>query len=119
MATDGRVAFLPESRAHRDRLDEQLAGQVENKGGFTHKARLAALGGIAALHPRVDEVLQGYEALLTPSVPDEAPVGFENTGSAAFNSVWTALHVPVVNVPGFQGENGLPRRRFTRGAPVS
>ncbi|KAK0713045.1 amidase [Lasiosphaeria miniovina] len=97
MTTDGRVA-----------LDEQLAGQVENKGGFTHKARLAALDGIAALQPRVDQVLQGYEALLTPSVPDEAPVGFENTGSAAFNSVWRALHVPVVNVPGFQGEDGLP-----------
>ncbi|KAB5570703.1 amidase [Coniochaeta sp. 2T2.1] len=108
MHTDGRTAFLPEYRAHKDKLDAFLVGHVENRGGFTHKARLEALDGIAALRPKVDAVLAGYEALLTPSVLDEAPVGIESTGSAAFNGVWTALHVPVVNVPGFQGENGLP-----------
>ena len=25
-----------------------------------------------------------------------------------FNALWTLLHVPVVNVPGFAGPNGMP-----------
>ncbi|KAJ9137837.1 Amidase [Coniochaeta hoffmannii] len=108
MSTDGRTAFLPEYRSHRERLDPFLVGHVENAGAYTHRDRLEALDGIAALRPKVDAVLASFDALLTPSVPDEAPPGIESTGSAAFNGVWTALHVPVVNVPGFQGENGLP-----------
>jgi Asp-tRNA(Asn)/Glu-tRNA(Gln) amidotransferase A subunit family amidase len=35
-------------------------------------------------------------------------LGIEKTGSAAFCLIWTALHTPVVNVPGFKGENGMP-----------
>ncbi|KAH8909663.1 amidase [Coniochaeta sp. PMI_546] len=108
MSTDGRTAFLPEYRANKDKLDGFLVGHVENVGAYTHKARLEALDGIGALRPKVDEVLGRYDALITPSVLDEAPLGIESTGSAAFNGAWTALHVPVVNVPGFQGENGLP-----------
>jgi Asp-tRNA(Asn)/Glu-tRNA(Gln) amidotransferase A subunit family amidase len=108
MSTDGTTSFLPEYRTHKDQLDPFLVGHVENAGGYTRRARLEALDGIAALRPKVDEVLSSFDALVTPSVPDEAPLGIESTGSAAFNGVWTALHVPVVNVPGFQGENGLP-----------
>ncbi|KAK3367728.1 amidase signature domain-containing protein [Podospora didyma] len=108
MATDGQASFLPEYRTHKDKLSDFLVGHVENDGGYTRKARLETLDGTAALRPKVDAVLAGYDALLTPSVPDEAPLGIGSTGSAAFNSIWTALHVPVVNIPGFQGENGLP-----------
>jgi Asp-tRNA(Asn)/Glu-tRNA(Gln) amidotransferase A subunit family amidase len=25
-----------------------------------------------------------------------------------FNAIWTVLHVPVINVPGFVGETGMP-----------
>jgi Asp-tRNA(Asn)/Glu-tRNA(Gln) amidotransferase A subunit family amidase len=108
MSTDGRTAFLPEYRTQKAKLDPFLVGHVENAAGYTHKARLEALDGIAMLRPNVDALLEGYDALLTPSVPDEAPLGIESTGSAAFNGVWTALHVPVVNVPGFVGENEMP-----------
>jgi Asp-tRNA(Asn)/Glu-tRNA(Gln) amidotransferase A subunit family amidase len=66
------------------------------------------MDGIAALKPKIDEIARRYTALIAPSVPDEAPVGIEHTGSAAFNGIWTALHVPVVNLPGFKGVNGLP-----------
>lgn len=108
MWSDGKTAFLPEYRSDKERLNGFLVGHVENAGGFTNKDRLEALDGVGALRPKVDEVLGRYDALITPSVVDEAPLGIETTGSAAFNGVWTALHVPVVNIPGFQGENGLP-----------
>lgn len=108
MATDGRVSFLPEYRTSKDLLSDFLIGHVENRANYTHRQRLEALDGIATLRPKIDSIFGQYDALLTPSVPDEAPVGIESTGSAAFNSAWTALHVPVVNIPGFQGDNGLP-----------
>ncbi|ELQ40264.1 glutamyl-tRNA(Gln) amidotransferase subunit A [Pyricularia oryzae Y34] len=81
---------------------------VENAAAITRRQQLAAFDAIAAARPRVDEILAGYDAVVVPSVPDEAPTGLESTGSAAFCVIWTALHTPVVNIPGFMGENGMP-----------
>ncbi|TID04926.1 Glutamyl-tRNA(Gln) amidotransferase subunit A 1 [Colletotrichum higginsianum] len=106
--SDGRPTFLPDYRAARGQLHEFLASHVENANKITRRAQLEAFDNIAAARPRVDRVLGGYDAVLAPSVVDEAPEGIASTGSAAFNGLWTALHVPVVNVPGFQGPNGMP-----------
>lgn len=105
---DGRTAFLPEFRAAKDQLHEQLVGHVENVHGHTHAQHVQALDSIAAARPRVDALLSEYAGVLTPSVPGEAPIGIKSTGSAAFQLIWTALHVPIVNIPGFAGENGMP-----------
>ncbi|KAL3485350.1 amidase signature domain-containing protein [Aspergillus germanicus] len=108
MAADARTSFISEYRRDKSKISKHLTGYIENKEGYTHAQYIAALDGIASLRPRIDEIGGRYAALLTPSVPDEAPVGIRETGSAAFCSMWTALHTPVVNIPGFQGENGLP-----------
>ncbi|KAL4915378.1 amidase signature domain-containing protein [Aspergillus aurantiobrunneus] len=108
MAADGRVSFLSEYRTDKTQIHEMLVGQVENGKGLSRAEELAAFDGVASLRPRIDEIAGRYAALLTPSVVDEAPLGIANTGSAAFNGMWTALHTPVVNVPGFKGENGMP-----------
>jgi Asp-tRNA(Asn)/Glu-tRNA(Gln) amidotransferase A subunit family amidase len=106
--SDGRTAFLPEYTVAKDMISSQLVGHVENSGKITRKAQLEAFDKIGAARPVVDGILGRYAAVLTPSVPDEAPLGIEKTGSAAFCLIWTALHTPVVNVPGFKGENGMP-----------
>ncbi|KXJ96207.1 amidase [Microdochium bolleyi] len=111
--SEGRVSFLPDYRCrtgedHQLLLDDFLVGHVENRDRITRRQQLAAWDGLAALRPRVDEVARGFDAVLAPSVPDEAPLGLESTGSAAFNAMWTALHTPVINLPGFQGANGMP-----------
>ncbi|KAH8695815.1 amidase signature domain-containing protein [Phaeosphaeriaceae sp. PMI808] len=105
---EGRTAFLPEYTVAKDKIADQLVGHVENRGKASHKMQLEAFDNIAAARPVVDDILGKYAAVLTPSVQDEAPLGLENTGSAVFCSIWTALHTPVVNIPGFQGENGMP-----------
>lgn len=89
LAGDGRTAFLPEYRAARDRLHEQLVGHVQNAEGYTRAEYLRAFDSIAAARPRVDAILSRYAAVLTPSVPGEAPEGIEKTGSPAFNLIWT------------------------------
>lgn len=55
-----------------------------------------------------DDLASDYDLVLTPSATGEAPVGIESTGSSAFNSMWTLLQVPVVNVPGLVGPSGMP-----------
>lgn len=106
--SDGRTAFLPDYSVAKEKLSEQLIGHVENTNKISRKAQLEAFDSISAARPLVDKILGEYAAVLTPSVPDEAPLGIEKTGSAIFCLIWTALHTPVVNVPGFQGENGMP-----------
>ncbi|KAK8066015.1 hypothetical protein PG997_012762 [Apiospora hydei] len=105
---EGRVAFLPEHRTAADRLHGFLVGHVENEHKYTRAEQLRAWDSMAALRPKMDAIAAGYAAIITPSVPDEAPKGLESTGSASFCSIWTGLHTPTVNVPGFKGENGLP-----------
>src|SRR5688500_13960117 len=52
--------------------------------------------------------ITGIDVLLTPSAPDEAPVGYGSTGASTFNRAWTLLATPCVSVPGAVGVNGLP-----------
>lgn len=87
--SDGRTAFLPEYTVAKDQISEQLVGHVDNKAKISRKAQLEAFDKIAAARPVVDELLGKYAAVLTPSVPDEAPLGIEKTGSAAFCLIWT------------------------------
>lgn len=108
LAGDGRVAFLPDYYIAKDKMHESLVGHVENENKHTRKTQLKAFDELAAMRPKVDALADKYAAIMAPSVIDEAPVGHGNTGSAAFCGPWTAMHMPVVNVPGFKGENGLP-----------
>jgi len=55
-----------------------------------------------------DDFIGGYDILLTPSAPGEAPSGLEWTGEPSFNGAWTALHVPCITVPAGTGPMGLP-----------
>ncbi|KAK1991340.1 amidase [Colletotrichum falcatum] len=106
--SDGRPSFLPDYRAAKDQLDDFLSSHVENTNKISRAAQLEAFDNIAMARPKVDKMLGKYDAVLVPSVVDEAPVGIASTGSAAFNGLWTALHVPVINIPGFKGANGMP-----------
>ncbi|TKA60673.1 hypothetical protein B0A55_11034 [Friedmanniomyces simplex] len=108
LKSDGRTAFRPEYMVAKDKLDRSLVEHVEEAHGYSRKDYLEAFDGVGALRPKWDAIAREYDAVIVPSVPDEAPDGIESTGSAAFNSMWTALHVPVINVPGFQGEHGMP-----------
>lgn len=89
LSADGRTAFLPEYMTAKPQLNEQLVGHVDNTTKIPRKAQLEAFDSIAAARPVVDAILAKYDAVITPSVPDEAPLGRESTGSAAFCCIWT------------------------------
>jgi Asp-tRNA(Asn)/Glu-tRNA(Gln) amidotransferase A subunit family amidase len=91
---DGATAFTPEYRTSRDRLAPFLASHVENRHKIPHWEELQAFDGVAALRPKMDDILGSYTAVITPSVPDEAPLGQEKTGSPVFNTMWTVSTTP-------------------------
>ncbi|GIZ43979.1 hypothetical protein CKM354_000718800 [Cercospora kikuchii] len=106
--SDGRVSFLPEYRLAKSSLAADLVEHVEEFHGYTRKQYLSACDTIAALRPKFDALAEEFDAVIVPSVPDVAPEGLERTGSAVFQGIWTALHVPIVNIPGFTGEENMP-----------
>jgi amidase len=115
---NGRIAELTEAEAEtnilreyrigKDKLDPQVTSWAENGRGTTRQRLLEVQDEIATLRPKMDEIAGKYSVLITPSVPGEAPEGLEWTGSPHFCSLWTALHTPAINVPGFAGSKGLP-----------
>ncbi|MBD0275889.1 MAG: amidase [Acetobacteraceae bacterium] len=62
----------------------------------------------AAARKALADVMEPFDALLTPSAPGEAPEGLGWTGDPAFNSLWTLLHAPCATVPAGDGPKGLP-----------
>ena len=63
-------------------MHPMLHGHVENHTKLTRKAQLQAYDGCARLRPVWDEFASKYDAVFTPGVVDEAPVGIESTGDA-------------------------------------
>ena len=61
----------------------------------------AARAGLAAF-------FGGYDAVIVPAAPGEAPAGLGNTGDPVFNRMWTLLGVPCATLPGRWADNGLP-----------
>ena len=66
---------------------------------------------------RCVEWFSNFDVLMTPSAPDEAPVGYGSTGASIFNRAWTLLGLPCVNVTGLKGVTGNPMGLQIIGAP--
>ena len=107
MSVEAPLAFVREYEKHRKRLGRNLRQSIER--GFTippeevQRVRRAQMVSAIA----VDRMFDRYDALLTPSSPGEAERG-DTVGSAVFNRLWTAMHLPCITLPSSRGPNGLP-----------
>jgi Asp-tRNA(Asn)/Glu-tRNA(Gln) amidotransferase A subunit family amidase len=93
---------------HRGEISEMLLERLEFGLGQSHEAIAAANATFAETQRSFPAVTEGFDVLVTPSAPGQAPEGLQSTGDAAFNFTWTSLHVPCVTVPAGTGPNGLP-----------
>ena len=107
MHAEGRAAFLSLARMMPHGLHDDFHARVENRDGYSRRRLLDAYNHAAACRSQFDAIAGTFDAVLTPSAPGEAPLG-DDPGNAVFNRVWTLLHVPCVNLPGFYGPSGLP-----------
>ncbi len=93
---------------HRDRLSPVLHDYLQSTRAITPAAYEAAQALTLRARAEAQDWLQDFDALLTPSAPDEPPVGYASTGPSNFNRLWTLLGVPCVSVPGAVGDGGAP-----------
>ena len=91
-----------------DQLSDSLRGQIERGREVRAVDYIRSLESIDALAAIADEILNDYDAFLTPAAPGTAPQGLDDTGSAAFCTIWTYLGMPAISVPLMTGANGLP-----------
>ncbi len=105
---EAAAAFLPEYLSSSDRLHVEFRDKVEYKTGVTAKAMAEAYDLAGACRPAFDRIAAGFDCVLTPSAPGEAPAGLGWTGDWVFNIMWTLLHVPCIAIPCTVGTNGLP-----------
>jgi amidase len=89
LSSDGHAAFLADYRTNKADIHHTLQAHAERSHGISRKAQLEAFDGIAKLRPEIDAIAGQWDAIIVPSVPDEAPEGLESTGSAAFNGMWS------------------------------
>jgi len=69
-----------------------------------HRAALAARERLIAAF---DRLIEGADAILCPSAPDEAPDA-AGTGDPRFCTLWTLVGAPALNLPCGRGPHGLP-----------
>ena len=108
MRGDARVSFLQEYRADKKGLHEDFRIDVENQRQITPEDLTRAYDVAAGCRAAFPDVLTGVDALISPSAPGEAVMFEEGHGDPVFNVIWSALHAPVINLPGLTGPRGLP-----------
>lgn len=105
---EGARCFAPDADAHPDLVSADARALHERGMAVDPAGYREAVRRFHGWRPEVDEAFAGYDAVLTPSAPGEAPRGLRFTGDITFNYLWTALHLPAVTVPAFTGPGGLP-----------
>jgi Asp-tRNA(Asn)/Glu-tRNA(Gln) amidotransferase A subunit family amidase len=99
-------------RHYYDRGGERLAPQtraaVEQGRIITATEYLDSLDWRKILYTGLEEIFERYDAILTPAVAGEAPLGLDTTGSASFNVLWSLTGVPAITLPLLSGTQGLP-----------
>lgn len=108
MQGEMRSAFMAEQRRFGDALYPELRDILADTRPHSRVELAAALDLAAECRRRFDAIAGDFSAILTPSTPGVAPPGPQDTGAATFNRIWTLLHAPCVNIPGFTGPGGLP-----------
>ncbi len=105
--TDLAFSFAAEYERGRDRLSERLREMIENGQRTLAVDYRGAIERRALLLTLLGELLNQYDALLTPATTGVAPLGTA-TGSPVFCSLWTLCGVPAISLPLLQDEAGLP-----------
>jgi Asp-tRNA(Asn)/Glu-tRNA(Gln) amidotransferase A subunit family amidase len=91
-----------------DQMSDVLRGIIERGAAARAVDYLDAVARRQALARRLDDILQGFDAALTPAATGEAPIGLAATGDPIFATLWTLLGVPALNLPVLTGAAGMP-----------
>jgi Asp-tRNA(Asn)/Glu-tRNA(Gln) amidotransferase A subunit family amidase len=108
MTFEAARSHAPEMLTCPDRLSAKLHELLEAGALIAPEDYDAAQALVAEARAGFSDVLAGFDVLLTPSAPGEAPEGLGATGNPVFNRIWTALGAPCISMPGLTGPSGMP-----------
>jgi amidase len=105
---EGAKALAAEVRDHLATFNPWNRARVEEAARITPTRYEQAKKDLAAARIALDRIFDDYDALLTPSLAGEAPVGLTEVRTATFNRLWTHMYTPAVSLPLFEGPNAMP-----------
>jgi len=108
MEPDLADALGHEFETGRERLSPRLVAMIESGLGATAVDYKRARARAAAYGEAIAQVFETCDAVLTPAVPGEAPLGLEATGDPAFCTLWTLTGLPALSLPLLRGASGMP-----------
>lgn len=108
MEADLARNFANEYRRGKNQLSTELRDMIERGQQVTRSNYGQVLAGKAEYEALVQEILDEYDAILTPATPGPAPAGIESTGSPVMNTIWTYCGTPALTVPLLQSPEGMP-----------
>jgi amidase len=103
--TAGGISCDMEYKLGRKFVSHTVIERAEH--GIDRQEMVKIWDELAALRPKFDKIARKYDGIITPSSLVEAPRRDEDD-VPDFCTLWTGLHAPTINIPGFAGENGLP-----------
>jgi Asp-tRNA(Asn)/Glu-tRNA(Gln) amidotransferase A subunit family amidase len=111
----GRIMNFEAARAlaweqshHRGAISARLLARLDDGWAVTREQYDDARQTARDARRQFADLMRGFDLLLTPSAPGEAPKGLASTGDSLFNRVWTTLGVPCITLPCGNGPQGLP-----------
>lgn len=100
--------FTYEIDHHYERLSAELReGRIRDGLGCSYDTYRQACALAEQSRAEVSAIFADIDVVLTVSAAGEAPSGTA-TGNPAFGAIWTALHLPCLNIPALTGPTGLP-----------
>jgi Asp-tRNA(Asn)/Glu-tRNA(Gln) amidotransferase A subunit family amidase len=114
----GAFRVLTTTENHKSLLDEINRGEATLNPWIREGLAVArqtgptdyefAKMGASFYRRRFATLFDSFDALLTPSAQGEAPRSLAGATVGAFNSFWTWMYVPCVNLPAFTGPHNMP-----------
>jgi Asp-tRNA(Asn)/Glu-tRNA(Gln) amidotransferase A subunit family amidase len=101
-------SFAFEYDRYRDRLGKNLRQMIETGMKITADAYDDARRTASRARQSLNDLMNDFDIILSPSAPGIAPEGLASTGTSTFNRLWTLMGTPCVNVPGLTDDDGMP-----------
>ncbi len=83
----------------KDQLSDAMQAAIEEGREMKAVAYADGLRAREVLYRRFAQLLEGYDAFITPPAAGPAPKGLSSTGNPVFCTMWTYLGVPALNLP--------------------
>ena len=105
---EGCQVLATEIRDYREAFNAHNLERVEYVEGLNEAGYIASGRALDAARSAMDDLFANFDLFLTPSLTGEAPVGLTEVRTAVFARLWTQMYTPAVNLPLFEGPNGMP-----------